>query len=207
MSEIQKKSSVSAYEFDIKLKFVILGESMVGKTSIINRYINNKFGDRYLCTVGIDFQEKIVNKKNKRVKLQIWDTAGEERYRNLTKNYFQQCNGIIITYDISDNNSFEQIKFWINQIAEMPDQKVSCILVGNKCDLTTERMVEQEKGSKLAKKLGYKFFETSAKLNLNIDEAFDGLIDEVLLNYKQPVRDSMKLSSVQQSKKEKKKCC
>ena len=205
MSETQKISSVSLYEYDIKLKFVILGESMVGKTSIINRYINDKFGERYLCTVGIDFQEKIVNKNNKKIKLQIWDTAGEERYRNITKNYFQACNGFIIAYSIGDNDSFEQVKYWIKQIAEMSDQKANCILVGNKCDLT-EREVEEEKGSKLAKSLGYKFFETSAKLNLNIDEAFDGLIDEVLLNYKQPVRDSMKLSS-QQSKKEKKKCC
>ena len=205
MSKIQNKSSVSAYEFDIKLKFVILGESMVGKTSIINRYINNKFGDRYLCTVGIDFQEKIVDKKNKKIKLQIWDTAGEERYRNITKNYFQHCNGFIITYDIGNNNSFEQVKYWINQIAEKSDQKANCILVGNKCDLT-EREVGEEKGSKLAKKLGYKFFETSAKLNLNVEEAFDGLIDDVLLNYKEPIRDSMKLSS-EQAKKEKKKCC
>ena len=100
-----KKSSISSDsigDYDIKLKFVILGESMVGKTCFINRYISDKFGERYLCTIGIDFQEKTIIKNNKTIKLQIWDTAREERYRNITKSYFQACNGFIIAYDINN---------------------------------------------------------------------------------------------------------
>ena len=205
-----KKSSISSDsigDYDIKLKFVILGESMVGKTCLINRYISDKFGERYLCTIGIDFQEKTIIKNNKTIKLQIWDTAGEERYRNITKSYFQACNGFIIAYDINNKESFEQVKFWIKQIAAFSGEKTNCILIGTKSDLN-ERKVEEQKGKDLAKKINCKFFETSAKLNKNINEAFDALIDDVLLNYKENknLRGSMKLSH-KNTKKEKKKCC
>ena len=209
MSDFKKSriSSETTDDFDIRLKFVILGESMVGKTSFINRYINDKFGERYLCTIGIDFQEKIINKNNKKIKLQIWDTAGEERYRNITKNYFQACNGFIIAYDINNKESFEQVKFWIRQIEAFAEEKTNCVLIGTKSDLN-ERAINEQKGKDLAKTIRCKFFETSAKLNMNVNEAFEALIDDVLLNYKENenLRDSKKLSR-KKIKKEKKKCC
>ena len=88
-------------DYDLKFKIMILGESMVGKTSFITRYTLDKFGERYLCTIGIDFQVKIVSKNGKEIKLQIWDTAGQERYRNVAKSYFQSSQGFIVCYDIS----------------------------------------------------------------------------------------------------------
>ena len=207
MSKLDKRTSSTDNDYEIKLKFVILGESMVGKTSIINRYINDSFTERYLCTVGIDFQEKIVNKNNKKIKLQIWDTAGEERYRNITKSYFKACDGFIIAYDINNKQSFDQVRYWVKEIASLSDTKVNCILIGTKCDLdSSEREVDEEKGNKFAQSLGYKFLETSAKLNININEAFDTLLDEVLLNYKPNLRESVKLSKAQ-TKKQKKNCC
>ena len=192
-------------DYDLKFKIMILGESMVGKTSFITRYTLDKFGERYLCTIGIDFQVKIVSKNGKEIKLQIWDTAGQERYRNVAKSYFQSSQGFIVCYDISNKNSFNQVKYWVEQIKSISDEKTKCILVGTKCDLS-EREVSEEEGSEFAKKLGFKFFETSAKLNMNVNEAFDGLLDEILLNYRGSKRNSMMLSK-KLNKKEKKSCC
>ena len=192
-------------DYDLKFKIMILGESMVGKTSFITRYTLDKFGERYLCTIGIDFQVKIVSKNGKEIKLQIWDTAGQERYRNVAKSYFQSSQGFIVCYDISNKNSFNQVKYWVEQIKSISDEKTKCILVGTKCDLS-EREVSEEEGSEFAKKLGFKFFETSAKLNINVNEAFDGLLDEILLNYRASKRNSMMLSK-KLNQKEKKSCC
>ena len=192
-------------DYDLKFKIMILGESMVGKTSFITRYTLDKFGERYLCTIGIDFQVKIVSKNGKEIKLQIWDTAGQERYRNVAKSYFQSSQGFIVCYDISNKNSFNQVKYWVEQIKSISDEKTKCILVGTKCDLS-EREVSEEEGSEFAKKLGFKFFETSAKLNMNVNEAFDGLLDEILLNYRGSKRNSMMLSK-KLNQKEKKSCC
>ena len=102
-------------------------------------------------------------------------------------------------------NSFNQVKYWVEQIKSISDEKTKCILVGTKCDLS-EREVSEEEGSEFAKKLGFKFFETSAKLNMNVNEAFDGLLDEILLNYRASKRNSMMLSK-KLNKKEKKSCC
>ena len=199
-------SETTDNDCDIKLKIMILGDSMVGKTSLINRYVNDKFGERYLCTIGIDFQEKIISKNGKEVKLQIWDTAGQERYKNVTKSYFQASNGFIIAYDINCKESFNQVKYWIEQIKNMSDEKTKFILVGTKCDLDT-REIEEEKGLNLAKKFGIKFFETSAKLNINVNETFNSLVDDILLNYKETRRRSLMISSKKMKKQEKKNCC
>ena len=205
-NESRTDSEATVNDFDYRFKIMILGESMVGKTSIINRYVNDKFGERYLCTIGIDFQEKIIVKNDKEIKLQIWDTAGQERYRNVTKSYFQSSNGFILAYDISNKESFNQIKYWLDQIKTTSEESTKYILVGTKCDLD-EREVPEEKGINLAQKLGIKFLETSAKLNININETFETLIDEILLNFKVEKRKSLMISSKKMNKKNKKNCC
>ena len=190
---------------EYKFKIMILGETMVGKTSFITRYISDKFGEKYLCTIGIDFREKHVERNNKLIKLQIWDTAGQERYRNVAKSYFQASHGFIIAYDINNIESFKQVKFWVEQIKSISEESTKCILIGTKCDLNG-RKVEESEAADFAKKQGFKFFETSAKLNINVKETFESLLDEILLNYKDKRRDSVKLSA-KKSKKQKKKCC
>ena len=112
-SDLDTKSTLD--DFDIKLKIMVLGESMVGKTSLITRYTNDKFGGRYLCTVGIDFQKKKIEKNGKKVLLQIWDTAGQERFRNVTKNYFQASQGFVLAYDINNKESFEKYNFGLKK--------------------------------------------------------------------------------------------
>ena len=202
-SDLESKPSIE--EYDVKLKIMVLGESMVGKTSLITRYTNDKFGGRYLCTVGIDFQKKKIELNNKTVLLQIWDTAGQERFRNVTKNYFQSSQGFVLAYDINNKESFEKVQFWVQEIKSNAEEQIKCILIGTKCDID-RREVSEEEGHDLAKKYGYKFLETSAKENININETFDILVSEILSNFTENKRQSLTLSSIHTHKK-KKKCC
>ena len=201
--DIDTKSTID--DFDIKLKIMVLGESMVGKTSLITRYTNDKFGGRYLCTVGIDFQKKKIEKNGKRVLLQIWDTAGQERFRNVTKNYFQASQGFVLAYDINNKESFEKVQYWVEEIKSNAEEKIKCILIGTKCDLD-KREVSEEEGQNLGQKYGYKFLETSAKENININETFETLVSEIMDNFKENGRQSLTLSTNKLGKK-KKKCC
>ena len=192
-------------QYDIKLKIIILGESMVGKTCLITRYTNDKFGGRYLCTVGIDFQKKTIEKNNKKILLQIWDTAGQERFRNVTKNYFNNSQGFVLAYDINNRETFEKVEYWIEEIKAKADENIKCILIGTKCDLD-KREVNEEEGIELGEKYGFKFLETSAKENINISETFDTLVSEIIKNYEDVGRNSQALSK-EKLKKKKKKCC
>ena len=208
MSNEQKRESDSKScleEFDIKLKIMVLGESMVGKTCLINRYTNDKFGGRYLCTVGIDFQKKKIIKNNKKILLQIWDTAGQERFRNVTKNYFHTSQGFVLAYDINNKESFEKVEYWVEEIKSKAEENIKCILIGTKCDMN-KREVSEEEGIELGKKYGYKFLETSAKENINIEQTFETLVSEIMENYEENGRDSLTLTKNKDLKK-KKKCC
>ena len=208
MNNIQK--------IDYKFKIMILGESKIGKTCFITRYTNNNFSGAYLTTVGIDFQTKIITLNNKTIKLQIWDTAGQERFRNITKNYFQTSHGFIVAYDISENESIKYVKNWLNEININAPKNVKVILIGTKCDL--DRKISKEEGEKIAQENNIKFFETSAKENINVKETFECLTMDIL-NFveeeekieegKQSVvidRDTMK-SKDKNKELVKKKCC
>ena len=194
--------------YDYKLKIMVLGESMVGKTSLITRYTNDKYGGRYLCTVGIDFQKKKLEISDKKIVLQIWDTAGQERFRNVTKNYFHSSQGFVLCYDINNKESFEKIQYWVEEIKANADEKIKCVLIGTKCDLDS-REVSFDEGDALAEKFGYKFFETSAKNNINIKETFEALVRDILSSYQGDTRSSIKLCKKEATKKKEKdkNCC
>ena len=201
--DYDSKSTIEDY--DVKLKIMVLGESMVGKTCLITRYTNDKYGGRYLCTVGIDFQKKKIKINNKTVLLQIWDTAGQERFRNVTKNYYHSSQGFVLAYDINNKESFDKMQYWVEEIKANADEKIKCVLIGTKCDLD-KREVSEEEGKELGENYGYKFLETSAKENININETFETLVSEILKNYEDNKRNSLTLSNSHHSKK-KKKCC
>ena len=165
--------------FDLKYKIMVLGESKVGKTSLIKRYTKDQFGGVYLTTVGMDFQDKIIEIEDKKIRLQIWDTAGQERFRNVTKSYFQSSHGLIIVYEISDKESFEKINFWMEHIKNNAPEDAKIILVGNKEDLTSERHVSIEEGENKAKSYNIKFFEACAKDGTNVKELFYYLANEI----------------------------
>ena len=204
--------SQSEDNYDEKIKIMLIGESKIGKTSLISRYCNNEFlGGVYLSTIGIDFQIKhlVLNKKN--IRLQIWDTAGQERYRNIAKNYFQSTDGFVIVYDISNTESFEKLDYWIEQIKANSQEYTKMILFGNKCDIIEDRKIKKEEGEEYAKNNNINFFEVSAKEGTNVDKAFESFVKDILdssspnENYRK--RQSKQLSVPIQIHKKKDSCC
>ena len=193
--------------FDVKYKIMVLGESKVGKTSLIKRYTKDQFGGVYLTTVGMDFQDKIIEIEDKKVRLQVWDTAGQERFRNVTKSYFQSSHGLLVVYDITDRESFEKINFWMENIKNNAPENAKKILVGNKCDLANERQVSYEEGEKKASNYNIKFFESSAKEGTNVKEFFFYLANEIYQDEKTKGKDNKKTVQLDSKKKGKKGCC
>ena len=198
---------------EIKIKIMLLGESQIGKTSLIQRYVKNNFNLSYITTVGIDFQLKQIKMNNKSIKLQIWDTAGQERFKNITKSYFHSSDGFIVGYDITSRLSFTNVSTWLKEINENAPEEIQKILIGNKCDLN-EREVTTEEGQKLAEENGMKFFETSAKNDINVKETFEAITKDILdVQYKvegDGNRNSLVIDRKTEKKKDeekKKGCC
>ena len=209
MSNEKGIERINTGDFDFKFKIMVIGESKVGKTSLIKRYTKNKFGGVYLTTVGVDFQDKIIQIEEKKIRLQIWDTAGQERFRNITKNYFNSSDGFLLIYDISDKDSFKHLNFWNEQIKLNAPNNTKSVLVGNKCDLDNSREISIEQGENLAQKYKIKFFEASAKDGTNINEVFEYLANEIYKVKKFDIRNNTcsTVLSPEQIKKDKKKCC
>ncbi|TYZ59772.1 hypothetical protein PybrP1_007655 [[Pythium] brassicae (nom. inval.)] len=167
--------------FDMQIKLLMIGDSGVGKTCLLLRYANDSFSPTFITTIGIDFKIKNIELDNKKVKLQsqIWDTAGQERFRTITTSYFRGAQGILLVYDVTDRASFQSIRNWVGQIQQHADVHVNKILIGNKCDMTDDKVVSTEEGQALADEYGVKFFETSAKNNINVESGFIEIAREV----------------------------
>lgn len=162
------------------LKYLMIGDSDVGKTSLLHSFIEEKYEEKHFSTIGVDFKHKIIKNKDKIIKLQIWDTAGQERFRTLTKSYYKIAHGIILIYDVTNLESFENIKSWMDQIKNNSGDNVIKILVGNKIDMKDKRKIPYSVGEQFAKENNIKFFETSSKEYLNIQEIFFTLTDDVM---------------------------
>ena len=162
------------------IKIIILGDSKVGKTSFIIRFTKNKFDETYLATIGVDYKDRIINIENKQYKLMFYDTAGEEKYKSIPKNYIKNMQGIILMYDITDKSSFDSIIDWISDVKEIKGDNFPMILVGNKIDLNESREVTEEMGYELAEKIQIEFFETSNKDGTNIQEAGLEIVYKIL---------------------------
>jgi len=196
-------------------KILTIGDGGVGKTSILRRYVENKFLKHHLSTIGIDYLSKTIKIKEKEIKLKIWDTAGQERYRNITSHIYKDADGIILVFDVTSEDSYNQITDWMDQIKNNVSQDdISLILIGNKCDIQ-ERIVEKERGEQMAEKLEINYFETSALTGQGISEAFEGLA-KLILKKKNPKENTSRNISiatekvediVNKKKKEKKKGC
>ena len=195
-------------EFEFQIKLAIIGDSAVGKTNFIFRFIDNLFSSSYVTTVGFDYKSKIVKlpKSKKRVKIQIWDTAGQERYMSLNKNIFQKVQGIIIMYDLTKRISFENINRWLNLMSQYSSDKVK-FLVANKLDLAeNQRIVSEDEGQQLADENNMKFFEASGQSGENVDKIFIEMAELVYENLTNEKFSLMSEStSVQLTKKNTKK--
>ena len=197
---------------ELKLGILILGDTNVGKTSLLLNYTDNYYVGSHVATVGIDYKFKTIKIKDIDVKLQIWDTSGEERFRSLAKNYLKNADGIIFVYDITDKKTFEGVKDWIKEAESHGIYKQ--ILVGNKCDLERKREVSTDMLNKLGNKKKIKTFETSAKTGINVSKSFESLA-ELLVEGKSKEelnnlyrRETIKITGIKNNKKsEKKECC
>lgn len=166
--------------YDFIFKVLLLGDSSVGKTCFLLRYSDDTFVENHISTIGLDYRLKMINLPDNRVvKMQIWDTAGQDRFRAITKNYYKGAHGIILIFDVTSTASFSNIKNWLQQIKENTSDKIQITLVGNKIDMINRRTVTKEEADKLAKEYNLKYFETSAKDNLNIQETFAYLTKEI----------------------------
>ena len=165
--------------YDLIFKLVLIGDTGVGKTNILSRYINNEFSLATQSTVGVEFGSKIIKKNDKLIKLQIWDTAGQERYKSITSAYYKGSKGALVVYDISRKGTFENVDKWIEELKANGSEDVLIMLVGNKSDLEDKREVKTEDVIKKAEQFKVAFCETSALDGKNIDHAFDNLINEI----------------------------
>ena len=166
---------------DYIFKLLCLGETGVGKTCVILRYSDNKFTKHQMSTVGIDFKIKVIEYKTKQIKLIIWDTAGQERFRNITNQYYNGADGIILIYDVTNRNSFNNVTYWINQITSKSDRtKIGLILVGNKTDDEKSRVITKEEGEILGQNNEIDFIKTSVFKNKKIDECFNCVINKII---------------------------
>ena len=198
---------------DQKLKLMIIGDSYVGKSSLLNKYCKNEFNSKYKTTIGVDCQIKHLNINNKEIKLEIWDTAGMERYRILTKNYYNGSDGFIILYDITNRESFNNVNNWVQQIKDLAGDDLKCILFGNKSDLNKERVININEGKELATKFDFPFYEISAKEGTNIEKGFNNIIMNILgdietvKNRRRKNSSTLKKPKKNEENKEKKSCC
>ncbi|EFC49341.1 rab family small GTPase [Naegleria gruberi] len=166
-------------QYDYLCKLLLIGDSGVGKSCLLLRFSDDTFTTNFITTIGIDFKIRTIELDGKRVKLQIWDTAGQERFRTITTAYYRGAMGIMLTYDVTDEQSFLNIRNWMKNIEEHAADNVNKMLIGNKCDLIEKKIVETERGQSLAKSYGIPFMETSAKNNINVEEAFFTIAREI----------------------------
>ena len=196
---------------DITLKFLTLGDSMVGKTSIVLRFVDNIFFDQTKSTIGVDFKTKIIKFGNKYIKIKVWDTAGQERFRTITRQYYKNAEGMILIFDVTEKKTFDQVGDWVTSIMENKQKDAKVILVGNKIDCE-ERVITKEQGEELAQKYQLPYYETSASTGQNVQKIFEALAEEILKSQYLIEHDGNKIILKEIGKNEeeintKKECC
>ncbi|KAJ3394494.1 GTP-binding protein [Lobulomyces angularis] len=165
--------------YDYLFKLLIVGDSNTGKSSLLLRFCDDTFTPSFITTIGIDYKIKTIELDGKKIKLQIWDTAGQERFQNVTRAYYRSAMGVLVTYDVTDIKTFNNIDNWMRQIEKNTNGDLCRMLIGNKCDLLEEKHVSKEQGQRLADTYNIKFLETSAKSDIAVEEAFLTLAKEI----------------------------
>ena len=202
--------------YDVLFKIVLIGDSFVGKTNIMSKYLMNEFHEDSKATVGVEFGAKKFDIEGKSVKAQIWDTAGQERYKSITTTYYKGAKGALIVYDITRKETFDSVDQWISELLNSGDKNMTMLLIGNKCDLDNQRQVTKEQGEEKAKAFKVAFLETSASSGENLDVAYEMIMKEVYSKCKNELDEEDRMEEMQigkeidltkEKKVDKKKCC
>ncbi|CAK7290582.1 ras-related protein Rab-37 isoform X2 [Vulpes vulpes] len=207
--EAPEHSPPCSPSYDVTGKVMLLGDSGVGKTCFLIQFKDGAFlSGNFIATVGIDFRNKVVTVDGVRVKLQIWDTAGQERFRSVTHAYYRDAQALLLLYDITNKSSFDNIRAWLTEIHEYAQRDVVIMLLGNKADVSNERVIRSEDGETLAREYGVPFMETSAKTGMNVELAFLAIAKE--LKYRalwHPDGPRFQIRDFVESQKKQPSCC
>eukprot|EP01064_Diplonema_japonicum_P026098 TRINITY_DN3750_c0_g1_i1.p1 TRINITY_DN3750_c0_g1~~TRINITY_DN3750_c0_g1_i1.p1 ORF type:complete len:230 (+),score=109.86 TRINITY_DN3750_c0_g1_i1:59-691(+) len=167
-------------EYDVLMKTVVIGDSGVGKTSLLHRYTENDWNPTYIATIGVDFKIDTFETSGKVVKLQMWDTAGQERFKTICAAYYRGAHCIVLVYDVTNRESFDNIKMWMKEVQNYAKSDVSMLLIGNKADLAIQRQVPKEEAEAFARSMNMKLIEASAKTADNVQRAFRESVTDAL---------------------------
>ena len=194
--------------YDLTLKLLVVGDSSVGKTNFVMRLINNEFSKNYMTTSGIDLKTTDIEIKNKKIHIQLWDTAGQEKYKAITKNLFLKVMGALIIYDITNEASYNNLKSWVKLIKEECGKHMQLIILGNKSDLNDQRKISKDEAINYAKEQKIDYIETSSKTGENVKKAVTMICENILENKEMNDTSSFVLdNSSYLMDKRKKKCC
>mmetsp|Transcript_37630 Transcript_37630/g.84094 ORF Transcript_37630/g.84094 Transcript_37630/m.84094 type:complete len:201 (-) Transcript_37630:123-725(-) len=194
-------------DYDHLFKLVLIGDSGVGKSCLLLRFADNAFTDSYISTIGVDFRFRTVKVEKSTIKLQIWDTAGQERFRTITSAYYRGADGIILVYDVTNQDSFTHIAEWLTEVNRYASEGTCKLLVGNKSD-RPDRSVSIEEAGTYADQLGIPFLETSAKSAENVEQAFLTMATELIRRQRAAkATDAPPAVDLKAKKKSMKSCC
>ena len=202
-------------EYDMIVKMVLIGDSSVGKTNIMSKFLKNEFREDSRATVGVEFGSKIFNVDKYKVKTQIWDTAGQERYRAVTNAYYKGAKGAFIVYDITRKETFDSVEKWYYDLKNSGDKNLTIMLIGNKSDLENQRQVSKENGEEKAKSFQLAFMEMSALSGENLEKGFNLLVNEIFNKSKSELQkndylnlgDTVEEIELKNKDDNEKKCC
>ena len=195
MNDEEKKDS------DMIIKLLLIGNAYVGKTLIVQKFIDNSFSKSTVSTIGVDLQSKIIDINGKKVKYLIWDTAGEDRMKTMTYSYYRGCHVILVVFDVTERKSFQNVTTWVECIDKFAKANVLKFLVGNKTDLEDKRIVTYDEGKKLAEDNGLKYYEISALTIKGLHEMFEDIAKEYVEIYEQKQYKNFQLKKLQEKKR------